>query len=166
VNRPLALAVLALASGCTAVESSVLPTGPRLPPSAAPVKVFTIRDPPGAEEVAIVEAHGKRPVATLEALLAEFRGRVAAVGGDRARIDGFATRYELVEESYTYDCGTTEMRTETRTVSRPGPNGTSSMSTETVSVPHHVSRTCTGTRTVEVAVLTLTGRAFRAKGAP
>jgi hypothetical protein len=166
VNRPLALTLLALLSGCTGVQSSALPTRPGLAPSSAPVVVFTTRDPPGAEEVAIVEAHGRRPVATLEALLAEFQGRVAAVGGDRARVDGFATRYEMVTESYTYECGTTEHRTETRTVSRPGPNGTSTMSTESVTVPHHVSKTCTGTRTVEAAVLTLTGRAFRARGTP
>lgn len=165
MNRALALALLAL-SGCSAVQSSALPTGPRLAPSTAPVAVFVTRDPPDADEIAIVEAHGRRPVATLEALLGELRSRVAGLGGDRARIDGFATRYEMVTESYTYDCGTTEMRTETRTVSRPGPNGTSTMSTETVSVPRHVSKTCTGTRTVEAAVLTLTGRAFRARGSP
>jgi hypothetical protein len=169
VVRPLFLFALLIGTGCAVgatVRSSALATGPRRPAAAAPVAVYLTRDPPAGVELGVVEAHGRRPAATLPALLAEFRERVASMGGDRARLDGFATRYELVTETYTYDCGTTEMRTETRTVFRPGPGGTSTSSTETVTIPHHVSRSCTGTRTVEVATLTLTGRAFRARETP
>ncbi len=144
-------------------QSSGFATSPDVVPASTPVALLLASDPPLASEVGIIEAHGRRPQATLSALTAEFRARAASMGAGLARIDAFATRYDLVTEVYAYDCGTTEMRTETRSVSRPGPGGTITTSTESVTVPHHVFRSCIGTRTVEVAVLTLTGRAFRAK---
>jgi len=121
------------------------------------------QEPTDAEELGIVEAHGSRPAATLEQVVAELRARVAALGGNLARVDEFATRYEMVSENYTYDCGTTETRQEPRTSVQPGPNGTTTTVTEYVSVTHHEPKTCTGVRQVEAATLTLRGRAFRAQ---
>lgn len=161
VNR-FAILWLSFCPACGIVQSSVLPAGWPQAPLSGPVSVSATRDLPGAEELGIVEAHGIRPAAPLGEILAAFRSRVAELGGDYGRIDGFATRFEEVTESYTYDCGTNVTETQTRNVSTPGPNGTSTSRTETVTVTRHQPRTCTGTRQVEAATFTLTGRAFRA----
>lgn len=124
-------------------------------------------DPPGAEQLGIVEAHGRRPAATLEELLAQLTDRVAAMGGDVARIDSFPTRYEMVSESYTYDCGTTRTRQEPQSVTTVDANGRPTTTTQWVTVTEHVAQTCTGFRQVEAATLTVQGRAFRTrKGNP
>lgn len=153
-------------TACAAVQSSVLVTGPAQPPApgaGAVVTVSSTRDPAGAEELGLVEAHGRLPQARLGDLVAEFQGRVSSMGGNFARIDSFATRHELVAEQYTYDCGHDETRTETRIVTRPGTGGTTTTSTEPVDVTRHVAKTCFGTREVEAATLTLVGRAFRTR---
>jgi hypothetical protein len=152
--------ICALACACKTTHSSAFATHPE-PSSAAPVSVLASRDPPGAEELGIVEAHGNRPEATLLEIVAALGARVASLGGDIARVDTFRTSYEMVSQHYTYDCGTTETRTESRSVTRTGSDGRLTVSTESVPVPHHVPKTCTGGREVEAAVLTLTGRAFR-----
>jgi hypothetical protein len=172
---------------CTGISSSVYPTAAPAPPGAAAaplparasaVPVTLTRDPPGAVEVAVVEVHG--PIAshvlhttsghhagstaapvTLAGLVAEFRRRVAEVGGDHARIDRFATRYETISDTYTYDCSTTETTFETRTTWRTDSQGRSQPQTESVPVTKREPKTCTGTRQVEVATLALTGRALR-----
>jgi hypothetical protein len=149
------------ATACATVGSSALRTGPLLEPATAPVALSATRDPEGAEELGIVEAHGRCGVATIPEIVAEFRTRVASLGGDHGRIDTFGTRYDLERESYTYECGATETRQETRTVSTVAPDGTVSWTTETVPVAEYVSRTCTGWREVEVGTFTMTGRAFR-----
>ncbi len=166
MQLPRWLPSLALCASCATVTSSADLTGPPAPPSTAPgaVRVAFTRDPSGAEELGIVEAHGRRPGATLDALVEELRSRVATVGGDVARVDAFATTYENVTEAYTYDCGTTRTTSEPRTVSRSGPDGRMTTQTEMTTVTKHEPKTCTGYRQVEVAVLTLTGRAFRTKG--
>lgn len=136
-------AILGLAGGCRGVGSSALATGPKLAASSAPVRLSSTRDPARAQPLGVVEAHGDRRVATLDAIAEEFRGRVASLGGDVGRIDNFATRYEMVTETYSYDCSTT-------------------MTTGYPPMTTRIPRTCSGTRTVEVPTLTLTGRAFKA----
>lgn len=159
-------ASLLLVTACAAlrVESSAHVTGRTLPPSSEPVEVgATSSPPPGAEELGIVEVHGRLAVATLEQLVAEFRGRVAKLGGDRGQVDALSTRYEWVTEEYTYDCSTTETVVETHLVTHVGPDGSVTTSFETVPVTNTVSKTCTGDRQVEVATMALVGRAFLTK---
>ena len=160
-------AALALCAGCVpALPSSsafVQGTAPAVP--AAQVRVVGVGQPAGAQELGIVEANGGRPGVPLDAVVAELRSRAASIGADLVRLDGFATKYEMVTEQYTYDCGHTETVMETRTVTRTGFNGQLETAIETVPSTKWVSKTCTGTRQVEVARLTLTGRAFRSKGA-
>ena len=50
------------------------------PPITGPVAVRFITDPPGAEQLGIVEAHGRRPAARLEEVLAQLMDQVAALG--------------------------------------------------------------------------------------
>ena len=163
---PVALALAAILwAGCTAVSSSSYATAPRRAPSTAPVSIASTRDPADALELGVVESSGRLGAVTLEQLVAAFRSRVAQMGGDAGRIDTFGTRYEIVSESYEYDCSTTETEHETRTVSRIGPGGTITFDTESVPVTRRVPKTCTGTRSVEVGTLSLVGRAFGARGA-
>jgi len=167
-RRALATALaLALATACVPIppvtSSALVPDAP-LPPSLGPVAISATRDPAGGRQLGIVEATGRQPGATLERLVAEFSLRVAGMGGDHGRIDSIATRHELVTEHYDYDCGTDETVLETRTVFTTGADGLPAFATETVPVTRHVSRTCTGERTVEVATTTLLGRAFTTHG--
>jgi hypothetical protein len=161
MRRILPSLLLSAACAHPAARSSAVATGVPLPPSDRPVSVLLTRDPQDATEIGIVEADGTRPVATVDGLVAEIRNRVASLGGDVARIDRFATRYEMVTETYQYDCSTTETRMEARTVTQTQADGTTTTSTEWVPVTESVYRTCTGTREVEVGTLTITGRAFR-----
>jgi hypothetical protein len=175
--------LLFLVPGCVTVASSVYRSAPATPDSPPPpsgeaapaaesgaaarwaeLPVSGTRDPAGAVELAVVEVHGRRTVATLASLVDEFRRRVAEVGGDHARIDRFATKYEMVSEPYTYDCGQTRTEHQTRTVSRTDAQGRSYSQVETVPVTRHEPKTCFGTRQVEAATLTLTGRALRTPG--
>lgn len=158
--------ILLVTSACsyTQVQSSAYGTGRPLPPSTSPVEVSATRDPPSAVELGIVEAHGRVPVATLDALVAEMRARVASMGGNFCRIDSLATSHEMVTETYDYECGTFETQMETQTVPQAGPDGSMTFSTESVPVTTYVSKTCTGERQVEAATLTLVGRALRTPG--
>jgi hypothetical protein len=193
MRLPAWLPAAALCAACTTVSSSAYvpaPTGatPAAPSAGPPVAAAAVavrftRDPAGAEELGVVEAHGAvgygsgrdvsrgktvsspRSGASLQAIVDELKKRVASVGGDVARVDAIATRYEMVRESYTYDCGTTTTTSEPRTVTRTGPDGRMTTQTEMQTVTKHDPRTCTGWRDVEAGVLTLTGRAFRSKGA-
>lgn len=159
------LAVVTLLAGCVTPSSSAWTPGPAAPPSAAPVRVAFVREPAAAEELGAVEANGRRPGVTLEALVAELRARAASIGGDQVRVDRFATRHEMVREQYAYDCSTTTTTHETRTVTRSGIGGRMETHTETVPVTKRDPKTCQGWHDVEAATLTLTGRAFRTKGA-
>ena len=149
---------------CVHASSSAYATSPTVFPSDAPVRLSATRDPIGARELGVAEAHGRMTLVTLEALISEFRSRVASLGGNYGRIDRLATKDELVEESYSYECGSTETELESRTVTRMNPDGSMTSTTETVPVTKYVSRTCTGTQEVEVVTLTVVGRAFRTVG--
>jgi hypothetical protein len=156
--------LLIFGTSCAAaqtVQSSAFSASRVLAPSSASVRVSATRDPVKAEELGVAEAHGRIPAATLEALIGEFRARVASMGGDYGRIDSVRTRHEMVTETYTYDCSTTETVSETRTVSQLNPDGTVTFTTEAVPVTRIVSQTCTGERQFEVAIVTVVGRAFR-----
>jgi hypothetical protein len=165
MHRSLAVPLLALAAGCATVGSSALATGPAAGPAAGQVAVVATRDPPG-QELGVIEVHGLRPQATLEQLVAELRRRAAEMGGDAARVDRYATRFEVVEVPHTYDCGTIEVETMTQLVTRVGPDGTVYTTPQTITVPKHRPKACHDIRRVDAAVLTLTGRAFRTRGAP
>ena len=67
----------------------------------------------------------------------------------------------MVTETYDYECGTTETQTETQSVLRTGPDGSTTYETEFVPVSRYISKTCTEERRVEASTLTLVGRAFR-----
>jgi hypothetical protein len=162
-----AAATIMVVACVPAVVSSAVVTHPAPARSASTVSISATRDPAGAQEIGIVEAHGRRPQATAEALVAEFRSRVAMLGGDFGRIDDFATRHELRTESRDYECGGFETQMQTQSVVATGPDGSTAVTTEAVPVTTYVAKTCTEERQVEDATLTLVGRAFRtAKGSP
>ncbi len=158
-----AAAWLALVCGCSTVGSSAVRTASVVPGGREPVVVQFTQKPADADELGIVEAQGRGPAAKLQQVLAELTGRVAALGGNLARVDAFATRYDVVNESYTYDCGTTGTRLEPRSVTRPGPNRSMATITEVVPVSYHQPKTCNGVRKIETPTLTFRGRAFRAR---
>jgi len=154
---------LMLACGCSTSKSSAIRTASAVPGGRQPVAVQFTQEPGDGDDLGIVEAKGSKPAATLEQVLAQLTGRVAALGGNLARVDGFGTRYETVQEKYTYDCGTTETRMEPRSVRRPGSNRSMATITEVAPVSYHQPKTCNGVRQVETATLTLRGRAFRTR---
>lgn len=97
---------LAAALGCSTVRSYGIPTSDqRRAPHRGPVAVSATRDPPEGEELGAVEASG---VTTIEEIVPEFMARVAQLGGNYARIDRIATRFEWVLRpvTRTYQCGT------------------------------------------------------------
>jgi hypothetical protein len=182
VRAAIVLPLFLLLVSCTHVQSSGYVTRTVVPPNATsaaasptpavsspaapvvltPVSATTV--PEGAEEIGILEAHGRRPVARLDELLNEFRARIVSMGGNFGRIDQFPTKYEMVTETYTYDCGHDEFSTESRTVCNTDFKGNSHCSSQSVPVTRHVPKTCTGTRVVEAATLSLVGRAFHVPG--
>lgn len=154
--------VSALAVGCApVVASSGVMTHAALAPSSSSstVTLSATLDPSGAEEIGIVEAHG--PAATFAQVAAEFRARVAALGGNFGRIDSFATRHELRTETRTYECGSYETQMQLQSSTTTGPDGSPVVTSEMVPVTVYVSKTCTDEQQVEHATLTLVGRAFR-----
>jgi hypothetical protein len=201
MSSRVSLLPLALCSACVVSSSAYVPGGPpgavaaAAAPAPAPIaaRVVAVRftsDPPGAEEIAVVEAHATRSGATLkadpqdhagiggfdakkgnrssgslQAIVDALRARTAEVGGDAVRVDRFATTYDVVREAYRYDCSETRTTTEPRTVSRMGTGGRMETRTEMQTVTKREHKTCNGYRDVEVPVLTLVGRAFRTKGA-
>jgi len=152
-----------LACGCSTARSSAIRTASAVPGGRQPVAVQFTQEPAVADELGLVEAQARMPPARLEQVLADLTGRVAARGGNIARVDAFATRYETAKESYTYDCGTTETRMEPRSVRRPGTNRSMATITEVVPVSYHQPKTCNGVRLVETATLTFRARAFRTR---
>jgi len=103
-------------------------------PHAGPVIVRATDIPPGAKQVAAVEANGtSAPLATI---MSEFVQKVASVGGDYGKIDSIRTKFDMVTttNTYSYSCGSPQ-----------------------------APATCTGTNTSthEVATTTVVGRAFR-----
>lgn len=142
--------VLVFGPGCSSVRSSAIATSAPLSPYLSGVTLSATHDPPNAEQVGIVEAHGQRGPGTLSAVALEFTSRVAKLGADYGRIDSFATKFETVSQSYLYDCGTTV---------------TLGVSTDGVPITSYLPMTCTGYTEAEIGTLTLTGRAFRTQPA-
>jgi hypothetical protein len=136
-------------------------TGRLLPPSSAAVRISATLDPPHAEELGLAEAHGAMPATTLDTVIAEFRGRIASMGGNYGRIVALTTKHEMVDETYTYECGGTQTTIETTVVSQVNADGSVSSITQSVPVTSYVSQTCTGVRQVEASTLSVIGRAFR-----
>ncbi len=171
------LCALALCAGCAGVSSRAWTPGAPRPASPVPARVAFLSEPAEASLVGVVEAHDARPGVTLPELVAELGTRGASIGADLVRVDEFATRYEMTTETYTYDCrvqgtagapctcGTAPVTTtESRTEVRTDPDGTTHVETVTVTVTKDEPTSCTATRDVEVAVLSLVGRAFSTKG--
>lgn len=136
--RALLLLVALLLGGCVSVRSSAVPTStaPRKvrPAAAAQSTVIQVRAlevPAGAQELGLVEANGVGVLTTLDQVIAEFRRRVAALGGDFGKIDSVTMNFEMQSQSYSYGCGNKN------------------------------SSTCTGWRQVEVPTLSVIGRAFQ-----
>ena len=142
----LTLCALFLGAGCATVSSSAVSTAAARPPSTAAVTLSATRDPDHGDELGLVEAHGQPPAVTLTAIAREFSARVAKLGADYGRIDSFDTRFEIVTNTYTYECGTTI---------------TTGSSPDGAPMTTYIPQTCTGQTEVEVGTLTLTGRAFR-----
>ena len=141
---------LFLAVGCTTVHSSAVRTATASPPTTSAVTLSATRDPPNAQQVGLVEAHGQPPLASLTAITGQFSAQVAKLGGDYGRIDSFGTRFEIVAQPYSYECGS---------------NVITGASADGVPTTTYISQTCTGETDVEVGTLTLTGRAFRTQRA-
>lgn len=125
---------LTLISACAPVRSVAVPTGDvRHTPYRGHVTVSATRDPVGGTEIGAVEATGG---ATIEDVIPELVARVAQLGGNYARIDHIATRYQWVSQPVmqSYQCGTFRF-------------------------PSYCQRTVMQTQ--EIATLRATGRAFR-----
>src|SRR5262245_63602676 len=95
-------------AGCASIQaSSALSPGPSQPPlPPAVVQLTALEPPPAARELALVQVHSDS--ATLEQLLSAFVREVARRGGDVAKVDSIATRFEEQEEVHivSVDCGT------------------------------------------------------------
>ncbi|MBI5501217.1 MAG: hypothetical protein HY907_13305 [Deltaproteobacteria bacterium] len=134
-----ACAVITASSiGCSPVTSSGVRTGGAgLGAHQGPVGLSATNVPPGAVEVGIAQAVGIE--ANIGALVPQFAGQVAALGGNFGLVERVQTEFEMVTrtENYSYSCGTTQY-----------------------------PRTCYGTRTVtnEVATTQMVGRAFYVEG--
>jgi hypothetical protein len=141
-----AFGALFIGLGCSHVASSAIITSAPLPPYVSAVRISATQDPVNGVELGIVEAHGRQPPATLSAVAAEFSSRVGKLGGDYGRIDSFATHFEIVTDTYTYECGTVQ---------------TVGVNADGTPITSYLSQTCTGYQNVELGTLTLTGRVFR-----
>lgn len=131
------LILFVLASGCSSLRSSAIPTGSvRHRPYQGHVSVSLTRDPPGGVELGVVEASS---YTTIEEVVPEFVERVAGLGGNYARIDRIFTRYQWVTRpvQQSYNCGS-------------------------VRFPMYCSRTYY--QQEEIATLHAAGRAFRVGG--
>ncbi|MFO0652283.1 MAG: hypothetical protein U0326_39050 [Polyangiales bacterium] len=125
---------LVLLVGCAPFRSVAVPTGgEHHAPYRGHVTVSATRDPPGGREVGVVEVTGG---ATIDEVIPEVIARVAQLGGNYARIDHIATRYQWVSQPVTqsYQCGSFRF-------------------------PTYCQRTYMQTQ--EVATMRATGRAFR-----
>jgi hypothetical protein len=95
-------------------------TGAQLPPYAGPVEVSMTREPEHGRLIAIVEVDDGE--GTVDRLMPAFLARVAAEGGNFAKIDDIGMRYEdrTCHTTETYECGTKDKpqkceRSETKT---------------------------------------------------
>jgi hypothetical protein len=105
---PAVLTVLALASsGCVMTRSSAVPSSAAAglaPQALDAVQVRATTVPEGARELGLVEANGLG-AAELPDIVAEFRQRVAVLGGNYAKVDRIASKFEMQTQMYTYTCG-------------------------------------------------------------
>lgn len=109
--RVILLGALLSASGCVHTRSSAVPsdaakvqTGPVDAARVAGVKVRAMEVPEGATDLGVVEANGLGG-STIEDVVAEFRLRVASLGGNYAKVDSVKTKFETVTQTYSYTCG-------------------------------------------------------------
>lgn len=103
--RMLVAMSLLLSLGCSSVYgSAVATTAARLAPHRGPVGISATRDPPGGQELGVVEASGPT---SIEEVLPEFIERAASLGGNVARIDHIETSFQWVSRpvTQTYNCG-------------------------------------------------------------
>lgn len=102
------LAFVALASnGCVMTRSSAVPSSAAVglaPQSVDAVQVRALAVPEGARELGLVEANGLG-AAELPDIVEEFRQRVARLGGNYAKVDRIASKFEMQTQTYTYSCG-------------------------------------------------------------
>src|SRR2546430_5637589 len=119
--RGICLLLLALSCAHRPVESSAYAVARAAPSSAGNVRISATRDPPGAEELGIVEAHGS---ATLEAVISAFRQRVGGMGRDYRPPDVVAPKNALAPESRPIPCGSNQTHDATRVVTRANPDST------------------------------------------
>jgi hypothetical protein len=87
------------------VESSAVVLSPVSGRHAGPIILRATDVPPGAKQVASVEANGTG--ATLSKIMNEFTQKVASVGGDFGKIDSIRTKFDMITttQTYTYTCG-------------------------------------------------------------
>jgi hypothetical protein len=87
-------ALLLLSSGCTAIRSAAIPTGPlRFPARTGSVFLYTLDPPEVGIEIGYVEVLGSGDDATIEELLPVLVERVAQVGGDAAYLESVRTEF-------------------------------------------------------------------------
>ncbi len=92
--------------GCgTVARSSLVRTGAsHAAVATTSVRLCMLSVPEGAEELGLVEAHSG-PESTFESIAHEFKAQVAKAGGDVAKVDKIRTKFEMVSNTYTYQCG-------------------------------------------------------------
>ena len=127
MGRLLELSGLLLVAGTAcapAVISSAVPTAPGLAVPGRPVVLSSLRVPPNARELGIVQAHSNQT--DIQRIVPEFVGKVAALGGNYGKIDDVTTTYQMrtTTSVQSYSCGTanapmTCTRTVTTTVEVP-----------------------------------------------
>lgn len=130
------IAALAVSPGCSTVRSTSTTMGtPSEPVDPSEVIIAATFVPEGARQVAVVEAHANFQEG-FEAVMEGFREEVGASGGNFGKVDSMRTHFEVqnVAQTQTYQCGSPAApQICTRSSSQP----------------------------VEVAITTITGRAFR-----
>jgi hypothetical protein len=136
-TTPLALAVALAGTACALPTHAVRTTGAPLPPYQGPIEVSMSAEPESGQLIAIVEVDDT--YGTVDELMPAFLGRVAAEGGNFAKIDDIGMRYETqtCHKTESYQCGTKEK-------------------------PRKCERTVT--HTAEVGTFRILGRAFLVEG--
>jgi hypothetical protein len=132
-KSPLALAAALAATACALPTHAVRMTDGSYPHYQGPIEVSMTSAPEHGRPIAIVEVDDAD--GTVEKLMPAFLKRVAAEGGNFAKIDDIAVVFEerTSEKTETYECGTKEK-------------------------PQTCDRTVTST--TEVGTLHILGRAF------
>jgi len=101
------VSVAVASSGCVMTRSSAVPSSAAAglsPQDVSNVRVRATDVPKGARELGLVEANGLG-TAELPDIVEEFRQRVARLGGNYAKVDRIASKFEMQTQTYTYTCG-------------------------------------------------------------